>query len=63
MNTDIYMTVKDLKALCEEMEKDGLGDYGVGCDQAYCFAKKDDKPDVDKINKVVHFGLYTDLYT
>ncbi len=62
MDTNIYMTVSDILQLCVELESDGLGGYGFGCDQAYCLARKGDTPEINHEDKTIDLGLYTDRY-
>jgi|GEM_PF-6125220 len=60
MNTDIYMTVGELRKLCVRLEAQGMGHYGVGCNQIFCLARKQDTPYIDKEEETIDLGLYVD---
>ena len=51
-------TVRDIRLMMDQLERDGFGHYVVTCNDEYTLAKKNDSPDVKHDKEVVDMGGY-----
>lgn len=58
MDIEKYATVDDVIKMLQKISKNGRGDYELGCNQEYHFARKGDEPEINDDGKTVDFGGY-----
>ena len=53
-----YATVDQVIEMLQKLSEDGKGDYEVGCNEEYLFAKPNEEPRIDDKYETVDFGGY-----